>query len=149
MYCPITKPTAKTIPQKQKMEGEASSFDKKNIPTSWRIHLKVSSFVYRKVLYTFWFINRSLSFKILLMSYKLKDNPLHKAWRDVVDQYNPYKTITNGKIIIMRNFWKQVFELTVDPKGWPVSHWANFLVGSWDPRPFGVTVAATPIFSPK
>ena len=27
--------------------------------------------------------------------------------------------------------------------------WANFLVGSWDPRPYGATMAATPIFSPK
>ena len=34
---------------------------------------------------------------------------------------------------------------------WPkrMTQWANFLVGSWGPRPFGATVAATPIFPPK
>ena len=35
--------------------------------------------------------------------------------------------------------------------GWPKrsTHWANFLVGSWGPRPLGATVVATPIFPTK
>ena len=35
--------------------------------------------------------------------------------------------------------------------GWPKrsTHWANFLVESWGPRPFGVTVAATLILPQK
>ena len=45
------------------------------------------------------------------------------------------------------NLKKQLFEITVDPKGQQVGY--LFDLESWGPRPMGASMAVTPIFPPK